>query len=279
MSDPRHHLLELDGAEIHLAEWGPPEGDVIVAWHGLARSGADFASMAHALADRFRILAPDTLGRGASAWARDPGEYRFERYERLATALVDRFGLSRLRWVGTSMGGALGIRLAAGALAGRITHLVVNDIGPELPSAAIERILTYVGTPPAFDTLAELETYLRRVYAPYGFMSEAEWRAMSLTSWRRRDDGRLTLHYDPAIVRQFTEAPDDYVQWDAWRAIACPTLLLRGEDSDLLLPATAAAMVEANPRATLRVVPGCGHAPALNVPTQTGPLRAFLTAG
>ena len=277
MTAALHHLLDLDGAGIHVRDWGPAESEPVIAWHGLARSGADFAPLATALADRFRILAPDTIGRGASSWAGDPAEYRFARYERLATALLDRFGLDRVRWVGTSMGGALGIRLAAGALAGRITHLVVNDIGPELPKPAIERILTYVGNPPNFATLAELETYLRRVYAPYGFMTDAEWRAMTLTSWRRRDDGRIVPHYDPAIVRQFTQAPGDYDQWEAWRALACPVLLLRGEASDLLLPETAEAMLRANPRARLRVEPGCGHAPALNLPAQTDPLRAFLS--
>jgi pimeloyl-ACP methyl ester carboxylesterase len=276
MTETIHHLVDLDGTEIHVAEWGSGNRETIVAWHGLARSGADFAPLAGALSDRYRILAPDTVGRGRSAWARDDSEYSFARYERLALLLLDRFGLDRVRWVGTSMGGALGIRLAAGPLRERITHLLVNDIGPELARPAVERILAYVGNPPDFATIGELEAFLRRAYAPYGALTDAEWRAMALTSWRRRDDGRITVHYDPRIVRQFVHSPEDYDQWPRWRAVACPTLVLRGAESDLLTPEVAEAMAASNPKATLRIEEGCGHAPALNVPAQIEPVRAFL---
>lgn len=270
------HFPVLAGLEIHVAEWGADNAETVVLWHGLARTGTDFAPLAAALADRFRVLAPDTPGRGLSQWATDAdAQYSFALYERVAEEMCRHFGVDRMRWVGTSMGGALGIRLAGGAWRERISHLVVNDIGPELPAPALERILTYVGNPPDFATLAELEAYLRTVYTPYGWLPDAQWREMTLSSWRRRDDGRVTLHYDPRIVRQFVAHADDFHQWDAWTAIAAPTLVLRGEASDLLLPDMAARMTALRPATRLIEVPGCGHAPALNVETQVGPLRAF----
>jgi len=174
------------------------------------------------------------------------------------------------------MGGALGIRLAGGVLRDRISHLVVNDIGPELPEPAVERILTYVSAPPVFDTIAELEAWLRQVYAPYGFLPGEQWRQMALTSARRADDGRITLHYDPRITEQFRHHPDDYDQWGAWQATTARTCLLRGADSDLLLPEVARRMSETGPRPAVREVAKTGHAPALNVPGQIDPIVAFL---
>jgi pimeloyl-ACP methyl ester carboxylesterase len=225
------------------------------------------------------VLAADQIGRGLSQWARDPAAgYSFESYGRIAVALCDHFGVEQMRWVGTSMGGALGVRMAGGPLRDRITHLVINDIAPELPAPAVERILAYVGKPPVFDTMAELESWLRKAYLPYGHLSEAQWRHMARTSFRRRDDGRITAHYDPRIVQQFTGHPRDYDQWEDYERIGARTLLLRGADSDLLLPDAAKRMTEIGPRATLLTVPGCGHAPALNVPDQIGNVMKFLAS-
>lgn len=274
---PNQHFLTLGGHEIHVREWGAENAETVVLWHGLARTGADFTPLAELLAARWRCLAPDTLGRGLSQWAKAPEQdYSFARYERIALDLLDAFQVERLRWVGTSMGGALGIRLAAGPLKGRIERLVINDIGPELPQPAIDRILAYAGKPGSFDTLAQFEDYLKLIYRPYGWMSEDEWRRMAITSHRRRDDGRITLHYDPRMVLQFVHHGDDYRQWPAWSAIAAPVMVLRGKDSDLLLPEVAERMLAGNAGATLLEVEGCGHAPALNVLEQTGPVVAFL---
>lgn len=277
MKDAEHHLLTLAGGEVHLRAWGAGNRDTVVAWHGLARTGNDFAPLARALADRYRVLAPDAPGRGLSAWAADPSAgYCFAAYEQVAVDLLDAFGADTVRWIGTSMGGALGMRLAAGRLAGRISHLALNDIGPELPEEAVARILTYAGSPPTFATIRDLEAWLRQVYAPFGRLDDQEWRAMALTSWRRSDKGRVALHYDPAIVRQFVDHPDDYRLWPAWEALAVPTLVLRGTESDLLPAQLATAMAERNPRARFLDVSGCGHAPALNVPGQIGPIAGFL---
>jgi len=279
MTSPLLHFPVLEGYEVAATEWGTGRAATVVLWHGLARSSADFRYLAEALAPHYRVLAIDQIGRGLSQWARDPAkDYCFESYGRIAVALCDHFDVGQMRWIGTSMGGALGIRLAGGILRERITHLVINDIGPEVPKPAVERILAYVGNPPVFDTMAELEAWLRKAYAPYGHLSEAQWRHMLRTSFRRRDDGRITAHYDPAIVQQFALHPLDYNQWEDYERIGARTLLLRGAESDLLLPDVAQRMTETGPRATLAVIPGCGHAPPLNVPDQIARVKAFLAS-
>jgi pimeloyl-ACP methyl ester carboxylesterase len=274
---PRSRYLELAGREIHLAEWGEPGRPPLVMWHGLARTGGDFAACARHFADRYHVLCPDTIGRGLSSWA-PAADYRFAVYARLAEALLDRYGFSKVRWLGTSMGGALGMYLAGGALRERISHLAINDIGTELAAPAVERIVTYVGNPPAFAGVRELEAYLRRVYAPYGYLGDAEWLAMAESSSRRLPDGRITLHYDPGIVQQFVHSPADYQLGESYDGITAKTLLLRGAESDLLTPEVAEAMTSRGPRARLEIVAGCGHAPALNVPAQLAILEDFFAA-
>jgi pimeloyl-ACP methyl ester carboxylesterase len=273
------------GREIHFTEWGAPQRPTVIAWHGLARTGRDMDELAQALCDRFRVICPDTLGRGYSQWSPDPGtEYCLAFYARLAAELFDRLGIARAHWVGTSMGGAIGTVCAGGLLqpqlARRIQSLVLNDNAPRLAASAIERIQAYAGNPPAFATMAELEDFFRQVYRPYGWLSDAQWRRMAETSTRRLPDGRVTPHYDPAMVRQFSDHPRDYELWEHYDRIEVPVLLLRGAHSDLVLPEVAAEMTTRGPgaRGLLRVVevPGCGHAPALNVPEQLGPVRAFI---
>lgn len=274
---PASRYLVCEGREIHLTEWGAGHTDTVVAWHGLARTGRDMDPIAAHLAQRFRVVCPDTLGRGYSQWSPDPArEYCLEFYERMAESLVDQLGVASVRWLGTSMGGAIGLRAAAGRLRGRITRLVLNDIGPELAQAAVDRIRGYAGSPPAFATMAELEAYFRTVYKPYGWLSDAQWRMLAETSMRRLPDGRVTPHYDPAMVQQFIHHPGDYTQWAAWDALTLPVLCLRGETSDLLLPDVAEQMRNRGPRAVVVTIPGCGHAPALNTPDQYALVERFL---
>lgn len=274
---PESRYLRCCDREIHVVTWGDSKHPPLILWHGLARTGRDFDDLAQALCDTYFIIVPDTIGRGLSQWSPRPdSEYCLAFYADLAVALVDHFGIDTVRWVGTSMGGAIGIRAAAGVLCGRISHLVLNDIGAEPVPAAIARIRAYAGTPPQFDTVTEFEAFLRTVYKPYGWQSDAQWRRMTESSVRRLPDGRITTHYDPAMVRQFTTHPDDYMLWDAYERLAMPVLLLRGESSDLLSPETAEAMTRRGPKARLITVPGCGHAPCLNVPEQIAWVREFL---
>jgi pimeloyl-ACP methyl ester carboxylesterase len=274
---PTSHYIRCCEREIHYVEWGDKDAPPLIMWHGLARTCRDFDDLAQALSDSYRIICPDTIGRGLSQWSPDPdNEYCLAFYARIAVALVDQLGTQRLRWVGTSMGGAIGVVAAATTLRDRVSHLVLNDIGTSPVQAAIDRIKSYAGNPAQFDTVTEFEAYLRTIYLPYGWQSDAQWRRMAETSVRRLPNGKITAHYDPAMVRQFVVHPDDYVLEEAYDSLDMPTLLLRGENSDLLPPETAKAMTQRGPRAKLVVVPDCGHAPCLNVPSQIDVVRAFL---
>jgi len=193
-------------------------------------------------------------------------------------SLLNQMGVQQMCWLGTSMGGAIGLHAAAGALRGRIQKLVLNDIGPELASAAVQRIRRYAGSPPSFATVAELEAYFRTVYKPYGWLSDAQWRLLTDSSLRRLPDGRVTPHYDPAMVQQFEHHPHDYDQWPAWDSLRLAVLCLRGESSDLLLPDVAQAMRQRGPRAQVVDIAGCGHAPALNTPAQWALVENFFAA-
>jgi len=280
MSGFSSNYLRCAGREIHYTEWGSEHPEVVIAWHGLARTCRDMDELAAHLSKRYRVICPDTIGRGLSEWSPQPGrEYCLAFYVQLACGLVDQLGLTQFHWVGTSMGGAIGTLAAAGPLRGRIRRLVLNDNGPSLAAPAIERIKSYAGNPAAFATVSELEQYFRSVYKPYGWLSDAQWRRLTETSTRRLPDGRVTPHYDPAMVRQFIDHPDDYELWEAWDSLDLPVLCLRGEDSDLLLAETAEAMRSRGPRAVVATIAGCGHAPALNVPAQLDLVERFLDAG
>jgi pimeloyl-ACP methyl ester carboxylesterase len=273
------NYLSCAGRELHYTEWGAQHRETVIAWHGLARTCRDMDDVAEHLSQRYRVICPDTLGRGLSQWSPAPErEYCLAFYERLALGLLDGLGLDRVHWLGTSMGGAIGMHAAAGALRGRVRRLVVNDSGPEVAAAALERIRSYAGSPAAFATVTELEAYFRGVYKPYGAMSDAQWRRLTETSTRRLPDGRVTPHYDPAMVMQFTHHVDDYLLWDAWDTLDIPVLCLRGADSDLLLPATVEQMRQRGPRAVVVEIAGCGHAPSLNTPDQFALIERFLAA-
>jgi pimeloyl-ACP methyl ester carboxylesterase len=285
---PVSNYLQVAGREIHWMDWGAPGDPVVVAWHGLARTSRDMDELAVHFAERgFRVICPDTIGRGLSQWSPAPDdEYQLSFYARLAAGLCDELGLTRVHWVGTSMGGAIGMVCAGGLLEPRmkprIASLVLNDIAPQIAASAVERIRSYAGHPPAFDTVAELEAFFRTVYKPYGWLSEAQWRRLAETSTRRLPDGRVTPHYDPAMVRQFVVHPEDYLLWSHYDAIEAPVLCLRGAESDLVLPETLDEMHRRGPGAAGRLqvieVPGCGHAPALNVPAHLEPIEAFIRA-
>jgi len=285
---PISNYTQLAGREIHWMDWGPREGPVVIAWHGLARTSRDMDELAVHFAERgFRVICPDTIGRGLSQWSPAPDEdYQLSFYARIAAALCDELKLTRVHWVGTSMGGAIGLVCAGGlvepAMKGRIASLVLNDNAPQIAEAAVERIRSYAGQPPAFDTVIELEAFFRTVYKPYGWLSDAQWRRLTETSTRRLPDGRVTPHYDPAMVRQFSAHPDDYVLWPHYDAVEVPLLCLRGVESDLVLPETLDEMRRRGPgtKGLLQIieVPGCGHAPALNVPAHLDPIEAFVRA-
>jgi len=273
------NYIRCEGRELHYTEWGTQHAEAVISWHGLARTGRDMDDMAEHLSQRYRVICPDTIGRGLSEWSPEPvAEYCLAFYTKLATSLVNQLGLERFHWLGTSMGGAIGLCAAASSLRGRLQRLVLNDIGPEIAKEATDRIRAYAGNPAAFARVSELEAYFRTIYKPYGWLSDAQWRRLTETSTRRLPDGRVTPHYDPAMTMQFTHHPDDYLQWDAWDSLDIPVLCLRGENSDLLLAETAEQMRQRGPRAVVATITGCGHAPALNTPEQFALIERFFAA-
>ena len=281
------HYVTCAGHEIHFTEWGAGHSSTVIAWHGLARTGRDFDELASHLSTRYRVICPDTIGRGLSQWSSNPvNDYQLSFYARIAAELFDQLNIAKAHWVGTSMGGAIGTVCASGlfqpGLKPRIQSLTLNDNAPQLADAAIARIRAYAGNPPAFTSVTALEAFYRQVYKPFGALSDAQWRRLAETSTRRLPDGRVTPHYDPAMVQQFISHPDDYLIWQHYDAITVPVLCLRGAESDLVLRETTDDMLLRGPGAKgltqVVEIAGCGHAPALNVPDQLNRVAAFVDA-
>lgn len=272
MTSGQSRYVQAAGYEIHVTQWGVPELPALVMWHGLVRTGRDFDEAAAALLDEYFVLCPDTVGRGLSSWAR-PEDYNFAVYHAVVLGLLDHYRIDTLRWVGTSMGGLIGLTLASGPLKERITHLVMNDIGPDVAEAGARRIADYLSHPPSFDTVTEFEAFYRRVYAPFGHNTDAFWRRLTETSVRRTDDGRLTVHYDPGIAALFGA----YDLWSEYTSVTAKTLLLRGAQSDVLSRETALRMQASGPRPSLIEFEGVGHAPTLTTDREIRSIRAFLS--
>lgn len=289
MTTPRTDAVQcLSPAGLHRVawtEWGDPGNpDVLFCVHGLTRIGRDFDDLAQAMADRYRVVCPDVVGRGASGWLRDPAHYQIPQYVADMVTLIARINAKRLHWVGTSMGGLIGMGIAA-MPDNPIERLVLNDVGPVISGAALKRIGEYVGAPISFATLDEGIAYIRTVSAPFGPHSDAQWAKLAGDVMRQRDDGRWGLHYDPAIGLPFkamyaadaAEVPDT-ILWPMYDAIRCPTLVIRGAQSDLLSAENFQAMGQRGPKAQLAEIAGVGHAPTLVQPDQIALVRQFLLA-
>jgi pimeloyl-ACP methyl ester carboxylesterase len=278
LSEPRigalRILLPFGPVELRWAEWGPADGAPVVCVHGLTRTGRDFDTLARELAeDGRRVICPDIPGRGLSSWLPDGNLYAVPTYLAVLGPLLQALG--SYDWVGTSMGGLIGMGLASVPGNG-LRRMVLNDVGAAIPGAALAGIGAYLGSEPEFKDLAALEAHLRAIHASFGALSPAEWRHLAETSARMTPDGRVVLHYDPAIAVPMRGAPPaDVALWPLWEVLDLPVLLLRGAES-LLLTAETAERMAAKPGVTLVTVPGCGHAPALMDPAQTGVIRGFL---
>jgi pimeloyl-ACP methyl ester carboxylesterase len=257
-------------------EWGDPENPrVLVCVHGMTRNGRDFDYLARALSGDYRVLCPDIVGRGSSPWLARKQDYNYPAYVKDMRALVARGGARQVDWVGTSMGGLIGMLLAS--LPGsRIRRLVMNDVGPFIPKAALERLSNYVGKVPTYATFEEFEQYVRVVCAPFGRLTDDQWQHLARTGARQLDDGRWTAGYDPALALAFQDVSRDVNLWSFYDAVRCPTLVLRGAESDLLTASTAQEMTRRGPKAKLVEVPGVGHAPMLMDGMQIGIIRDFL---
>lgn len=281
--------------EMQYTDWGDPASErVVLCVHGLTRNCRDFDFLAQALAGECRVVCPDIAGRGKSDWLNRKEDYGYPQYMADVTALIARVtaspampadfltrrcGSRSIYWVGTSMGGMLGMLLAASPKS-PIRKLVVNDVGPLIPKASLERIATYVGKDPRFQTFEELETYVRKVSAPFGPLTDAQWHHLTLHGARQYEDGRWGMCYDPDIALPFRKGPpQDINLWNYWDSITCPALVLRGAESDLLLRETAEQMQQRGPHARLIEFAGVGHAPMLMAEDQIKVVKDFLLAG
>lgn len=257
-------------------EWGERDNpNVVVCVHALGRNGRDFDVLGEALSATHRVLAPDMPGRGASEWLRDPMDYVAPTYLTTLTALIAASGADEIAWVGTSMGALLGI-VAAATPGTPVRTLVVNDAGPIVEAAALARIRDYFGADRSFATYEALETYVREISTPFGPLTDAQWEHVTRTNARQRPDGTWAVGYDPRIAIPFRENPAPANLWPLWDAIRCPTLVLRGAQSDLLSAATAHAMSERGPRPRVVEFAGVGHAPMLLARDQVDVVVGFL---
>ena len=268
--------------EMHYTEWGARDNPrIVICVHGLSRNCRDFDALAQTLEKDFRVVCPDIVGRGKSDWLSNKAGYVNAQYAADITALIARLtadGPRDIRWVGTSMGGIIGMMLAA-LPDTPIRRLVLNDVGGVVPRAALARIVAYLGKDPRFATFKELEACVRTIAASFGPLTDAQWEHLTRHNGKQHADGRWGFNYDPGIAVPFHSVElTDVTLWQLYDPIACPTLLLRGADSDLLLKDIALAMTQRGPRARLLEFAGVGHAPMLMSADQIEAVGTFLRA-
>jgi len=262
-------------------EWGDPRNrDVLVCVHGLTRSSRDFDELARTLCARFRVVCPDVAGRGDSDRLADPKLYTWAQYVADMVTLIARLDVEAVNWLGTSMGGFVGMALAA-QQGSPVRKLILNDAAPVIAKAALERIGAYLGAAPVFASLEEAEKYVRTIAAPFGEHSDAQWRALAESWVRKNEDGTWRPHYDLRIAEAYraTLPEKDLELWGLYDAVRCPTLLIRGERSDIVSRETADAMTRRGPKARVIEFRGVGHAPTLLHADQIAVVRDFLHQG
>lgn len=263
-------------------EWGDPANpNVLVCVHGLTRVSDDFDALAEALSSQYRVICPDVVGRGRSDWLADPQYYVISQYVSDMVTLLARANAETVHWLGTSMGGLIGFALAS-LPKSPIKKLVLNDIGPAINPDALARIGQYVGEPVKFASFEQASAYIRAISVSFGEHSEQEWRKLAADVLRQDADGLWIRHYDLGLAVPFQSSSATSGQmaeamlWAAYDAVACPTLLIRGADSDLLTRDVALAMTGRGPRPELIELPGIGHAPTLVHQEQIALIKNWL---
>ncbi len=275
-----HSFLTLGPNGFHrvvYSDFGDPENPrVLICVHGLTRNGRDFDTLAEALCDHYRVICPDVPGRGRSDWLSVKQDYGYPLYCADMAALIAHLDVEAVHWVGTSMGGLIGMLLAAQP-GTPIKRLVMNDVGPLIPKEALQRIVSYVGDDPEFDSMTGVEAYIREIYSPFGPLTDAQWRNLVECSARVIADGEYGLNYDPGISEPLRMMPaEDVDLWPMWDKVRCPVLLIRGETSDVLLSETATEMQRRGPKIEFIELKGMGHAPTLMPENQIAIVRNWL---
>jgi pimeloyl-ACP methyl ester carboxylesterase len=289
MSEPALNYVHcpdaLGGHRMAYWQWGDAANPhVVVCVHGISRQGRDFDELAKAMCDKVRVVCVDVVGRGASDWLKDPMQYQLPQYAHDMMALLPQLEARTIDWVGTSMGGLIGLAIC-GQEQSAVRRLVINDIGPVVQPLALERIASYIGADKRFATVQEGADYLWSLSTSFGPHTPAQWLAFS-KPMLKADGAGFKLHYDPAISVPVkaavaasaaeSAAQGEALLWQLYDKVRAQTLLIRGADSDLLSPATAQAMAQRGPKARLIEFPGVGHAPTLLTPAQITPVVEFL---
>jgi len=263
-------------------EWGDPANDrTLICVHGLTRVSNDFDALAQALANDYRIICPDVVGRGRSGHLRDPQYYRVPQYVSDMVTLIARLDVASVDWFGTSMGGVIGMALAS-LPDNPIRKLLLNDIGPSIDAEALARIGAYVGQEVRFATFDEAWQYVRAISQSFGPHSDEQWRKLAADVMRQNAEGAWVFLYDRNLALPFKATTaqsaqlDEQMLWAAYDAIRCPTLVVRGTESDLLSPATALAMSQRGPRAKVVELAGIGHAPTFLSDAQIALAKDFF---
>jgi pimeloyl-ACP methyl ester carboxylesterase len=288
MTEPRIRTVQcISPAGLHTMaykEWGEARNPkVLVCVHGVTRVSDDFDSLARELCRDYRVVCPDVVGRGRSGRLRNPMFYQIPQYVSDMVTLLARLDAETVHWFGTSMGGLIGMGLAS-QQDSPIRRLVLNDIGPALNFAALGRIGEYIGQEVKFDTFEQAENYIRTISAPFGPHTDAQWRKLAADVLRQDTDGKWIRHYDPALAVPLKGGSAESTRqaetllWAAYDAIACPTMVVRGADSDLLTQAVAAEMTVRGPKAKLVEIIGTGHAPTFVTAAQIELAKEFLLA-
>jgi len=287
VTEPRlHHVQCLDGSGLHRMaywEWGDASNPaVLVCLHGLTRQGRDFDALARTMVDRYRVVCPDVVGRGRSDWLKNPAGYVLPQYVGDMVALLARLNAQTVHMVGTSMGGLISLGVA-GLDGSPVSKLVLNDVGPRLDPAGLTRIGGYVGQARRWKTLDEAADALWAISTGFGPHTREQW--LALTEPQLKADGQdLVPRSDPDIAVPFKAITPELAMageaalWQTYDRLRCPTLLLRGAESDLLAHATATEMSARGPRPRLVEFAGVGHAPTLVQPEQVQAIREFLLA-
>ncbi len=248
---------------IHYLDWGGPTLPVLFCAHGLTRNSRDFDFLARKLSENFRVIALDYPGRGLSDWLDNKMDYTIPNYVEVSMALFEELKLGTADWLGTSMGGLIGMLVAA-LYPERLRHLIINDVGPEIPETAANRINDYLSVTMAFDDLADFEEHLRLIYAPFGELSDRQWQHLARYSHYRNQNGKILANYDPGIVVPFKHnASEDADLWEIWKKIGKRIFLLHGENSDILSPAILEKMKQLQSGLVSKSFRNTGHAPAL----------------
>jgi len=273
---PKTKFIKMHNRRIAYQDWGSDNSQhQTVCVHGLTRNKHDFDYLAHSLSDISRVICIDIAGRGESDWLPNPDKYNYQTYLSDIKAIFAELKLSNTYWVGTSMGGIIGMLLCADS-PNLIKKLILNDIGPFIPKSSLLRIKDYVGDPVQFKSIAESTTYFKRILSGFGDLSAEQWDQLAQNSIKPSEDEKFALHYDPSIAQAFQGELEDVDLWNVWDVIDTEVMPILGENSDLLLEKTVTEMENRGPKSKTAVIRNAGHAPALLSDEEINLIKEFL---